>query len=148
MPGALDRQRKLALMPRACADFAPGPDLAALGQISAQRIAILVVDVLVGIGAKRADATDRRSIAPRAPAPPFPVASLSATLGARPHRSMTDPGEFATLSGGRVGRSLIFHFVSEYLLKSSHEIVVSRQRAVIQIEMAVSDVLSFRRVVE
>lgn len=44
MPRPFDGEREFALVPRAGADFAAGANLAAIGEIAAQLIAVLVIN--------------------------------------------------------------------------------------------------------
>ncbi len=74
---ALDRQREPALMPGASADLATCFDLAPLGQIAAEHIALLVVNILDLGGAERTYLGRPRS--GKAPAPGSSLGAVRTT---------------------------------------------------------------------
>jgi hypothetical protein len=110
---------KLALMASACADFAAGANLAALRQVPSQGVAILIIDVLVGIRAEGANAANRRSesssastrriaVAPTLGTPVRARRSVSETVA---HGTTWRPRGFGSLCGWRDGRFWIVHFL-------------------------------------
>ncbi len=149
MPGAFDRQREVALVARTRADFAPGANLAALGQVTPQHVAVLVINVLIGIGAKRANAANRWSVAARAPACPLAVArALRATLGTRARWAVSPARGLGTLSRGRVCRFLIIHLLNEHLLECLNDLLAHVRDERSTMKPGLSDHLSRGRLVE
>lgn len=69
VPGALDCERKLALVPRACAGLAARLYLSALRNETAQLVWLLVVDVIDLVDAERADLATATTATATASAP-------------------------------------------------------------------------------
>jgi hypothetical protein len=119
MPSALDRERKLALMASARSDFAPRANFPPLRQVAPKGIAVLIVNVPIGVSAKRAHAADRWSVAPDAATRVIAVASpLRAAVRARrtisrtvAHRAPWWARCFGILARRWVGRFWVIHFL-------------------------------------
>jgi hypothetical protein len=112
LPRALDRRRELALVSGARANLATRANLAAIGQETAQRVAILVINNSILVFAKRAYAADGGTEA--ALLTPASV-TLPTAITAR-----------STRTGRRIWISAcIFGWHSKLLLKSKLNVVPS-----------------------